>query len=171
MRLQEHAGEVLRPGSGRVFLLVLVSVLGASAAAPQTKGARLYQQNCSTCHGLDGRGLASATPPLAGHAPRLLSAPGGRSYLPRVLLFGIVGEIQVEGRRYSTVMAPFDFRDDAELAAILNHVLTAWGNDRLLPRGHQAFTAGEVAQERAKDLSPEAVRAGRPAFVPSPQGP
>lgn len=129
-------------------------------------GATLYRENCSSCHGADGLGLPPAHPPLAAHAPRLLSVPGGRAYLLRVPLFGLAGDIDVKGRSYSGVMSPFDFRRDAELALILNYVLMAWGNDRLLPVGTKPVTAAEVANERKRDLSAEAVRATRPSLSP-----
>jgi mono/diheme cytochrome c family protein len=129
------------------------------------EGATLYQQNCSSCHGVDGGGWPPSHPPLAGHAPRLLAAPGGRSYLLRVPLFGLTGDIEVKGRRYAGVMSGFDFRKDEELAEILNYVLTAWGNDRLLPAGHRPVTAAEVATERKRDLSAEEVRSSRPSLA------
>lgn len=128
------------------------------------QGVILYQQNCSSCHGVDGRGSTATHPPLKGHAPRLLRAPGGRAHLLRVLLFGLTGEIDVNGRHYTGVMSSFDFRRDGEIAEILNFVLTAWGNDRLLPAGHRPVTAVEVASERKRGFSAEAVRAARPSL-------
>lgn len=130
------------------------------------EGATLYRENCSSCHGVDGLGWPPAHPPLAGHAPRLLAAPGGRAYLLRVPLFGLAGDIDVKGRPYSGIMSSFDFRTDAELAGILNYVLTSWGNDRLLPEGTEAVTAAEVANERRRDLSAESVRVARPSLSP-----
>lgn len=128
-------------------------------------GARLYQQNCSTCHGLDGAGSPRVYPPLAGHVPSLLAAHGGREYLVRVPLSGLSGTIAIGSDRYDGIMAPFGFRTDAELAAILNYIATAWGNDRLLPPSHLAFTPAEVASGRTEGRSGADVRGMRPLAV------
>ena len=53
----------------------------------------------------------------------LAASPGGRAYLVRVPLGGVAGAIDVEGIRYDGIMSSFSFRSDAELAAILNHVI------------------------------------------------
>ena len=133
-------------------------------------GARLYQQNCSTCHGLDGAGSPRVYPPLAGHVPSLLAAHGGREYLVRVPLSGLSGPIVIGSDRFDGIMAPFAFRTDAELAAILNYIATAWGNDRLLPPSHVAFTSTEVASGRAEARSGADVRGMRPLAVHARKG-
>jgi hypothetical protein len=94
--------------------------------------------------------------------PSLLGSSAGRAYLLRVPLFGLTGPIAVDGERYAGVMAPFDFRSDAELAAILNHTLTAWGNERLLPPGHLPVTAEEIGAARDDRLAGAQVRDLRP---------
>ena len=150
------------------LLLVAASAACGScsrAAAKESYGATLYRRDCSTCHGLDGRGRHAACPPLAGHAPALVSVPGGREYLVRVPLFGVAGAIEVAGMRYDGTMTSLDFRRDAELAAILNHVLTAWGNDRLLPPLHRPMGEGEIAAARREQRSAAQVRSLRPAVV------
>ena len=128
-------------------------------------GAALYRRDCANCHGLDGGGRHPACPPLAGHAPALVGVPGGREYLVRVPLFGVTGAMEVEGRRYEGTMTPFDFRRDAELAAILNHVLTSWGNDRLLPPLHRPIGEGEIAAARREQRSGSQVLSLRPTLV------
>lgn len=80
----------------------------------------------------------------------------------RVPLFGLKGAFEADGGRYDGVMAPFDFRKDAELAAILNYVLAAWGNDRLLRKEEPPITPEEIATARRADLTPQAVHDSRP---------
>lgn len=125
-------------------------------------GRPLYLRTCATCHGADGQGTPPAYPPLAGHLPRLLAMEGGRQHLLRVLLFGLAGPLIVEGEAYDGVMAPADFYDDEQLAAILNHVTTAWGNARMLPAGHAPITAGEIAALRTAGFDPWRVQQLRP---------
>ena len=67
---------------------------GARAA---DAGSRVYATNCVVCHQAGGTGVAGAFPPLAGHVPDLLKRADGRTYLGKVLLFGLEGEINVNG--------------------------------------------------------------------------
>lgn len=132
-------------------------------AAEARAGAELYLQACRGCHGAEGKGAPPNCPPLAGHAADLLAAPGGRAHLIRVPLFGLTGPIEARGAAFSGAMPPFGHRSDAELAAILDHVAHAWGNERL-SGDLRPFTADEVAAERARRLTPQAVHEGRPAL-------
>jgi mono/diheme cytochrome c family protein len=131
-------------------------------AADEVVGGRVYAESCSACHGREGEGTPLAVPPLAGHLPGLVRDPAGRAYLVRVMLWGVVGPVEVEGQAYDGVMAPFDHRTDAELAAVLNYVLTAWGNGRRLPPGHRPVTAAEVAAARREPLTGARMRDRRP---------
>lgn len=136
------------------LLLVMPPVFAQS-------GAVLFQQNCSFCHGENGQGRAGVFPPLAGHAPNVIATPEGRAYLIQVLLFGLQGEIKVKGQKYNGVMAAFGQLSNEQVAAILNHVLTAWGNDKLLAKDHKPITAAEVAAVRIAKLTPQEVAARR----------
>ena len=51
---------------------------------------------------------------------------------------------------------------DQQVADVLNFVLTSWGNDRLLPEGHQPFTPEEIHKEREPVASPKQMAAERP---------
>jgi len=168
------------PVGGSAVVAAAVLVFGgcsrhAEGGASRAEGARLYDQNCSTCHGLDGRGAPPAYPPLAGRVPALLREPRGRTYLVSVPVSGLAGPIADGDDHYDGVMAPFSFRSDAELAAILNHACAAWGNDALLPPGHRSITAGEVALARKQGgtghdvwlLRPQPKASGRPSQVTS----
>lgn len=128
---------------------------GAAAAAD---GEAVYL-NCQACHQPDGAGLAGAFPPLRGHVPELLAADGGRAYLLKVVLFGVQGPITVAGSDFNSAMAPWAHLSDGELAAVLNHVSTAWDNS--FPEGQEPFSADEVAEQRAADLSPADVHVER----------
>jgi mono/diheme cytochrome c family protein len=151
--------------------------LGASRALAQTAapagdfqwqalGARTYDTYCGGCHQRGGRGIAGGFPPLAGHAPQVL-AQKGRAYLARLVLFGLAGAIEVEGTKYNGVMPAWSSLKDDEVAAVIDHVLTAWDNDQHLPKDFKPVVPSEIATARAENLTSEQVYAMRePAAAP-----
>jgi len=140
---------------------LLAGILALSSLAAAQSGASVYQQ-CQGCHQPTGTGVPGVFPPLAGHVPEILAAKGGREYLIHVLLYGLSGEISVKGTKYNGVMPAFGQLKDADLAAVLNHISTSWGNQ--LPAGQKAFTAAEVKAQRAKPLTSLQVNAARKAL-------
>lgn len=133
--------------------------LSGSAAAADDAGARLYRTTCAPCHQVDGAGLPGAFPPLVGHAATLAATK--RDHLVRLVLFGQQGPIEAAGQRYDSAMPGSPWLSDAEVAAVLNHVTRAWGNDARLPAGAAPFTPDEVARARAEPLSPREVNERR----------
>src|SRR3984885_10354552 len=67
-------------------------------------GSRVYAANCVACHQAGGTGVPAAFPPLAGHVPELLKRADGRTYAGKVLLFGLEGEINVNGSAFAGAM-------------------------------------------------------------------
>lgn len=130
-------------------------VLGSLAMA-QADGAKLYATNCVGCHQATGQGIPGAFPPLAGHVPDILNLKGGRQYLIQALLYGLQGPIEVKGMKYNGVLPPYGRLKDEEIAALLNYVSTAWGNDKKV-KGFKPFTAQEVKALRAKKLTAQQV--------------
>ena len=130
----------------------------------QAIGAETYAANCAACHQAEGQGIPAAFPPLAGHAPLLVAAEGGREYLIKVLLYGLQGEITVLEATYNGVMPPWPQLSDEQVAAVINHTLHAWGNDALLPEGFEPVSAEEVAAQRELGLSPAQVHELRAAL-------
>lgn len=133
---------------------ILILLMGVFSLALAQDGARVYQQ-CQGCHQPSGTGIAGTFPPLAGHAPALLAAKNGRTYMIQVVLYGLQGSLKVKGQTYSGIMPAFARLSDADIAAVLNHISTSWGNK--LPKGQKAFTAAEVKAQRSKKLGPEQV--------------
>lgn len=132
-----------------------VLLLMGSLAFAQADGAKLYAQ-CAGCHQQNGQGIPGAFPSLAGHIAEILAKPGGREYLIKTLLWGLQGAIEVRGVRYNGVMPAYNQLKDEEIAALLNHIATAWGDDKKV-KDFKPFTAAEVKALREKKLTPQQV--------------
>ncbi|MFN2323123.1 MAG: cytochrome c [Trueperaceae bacterium] len=136
----------------------------ATTAAPQPDGAALYAQHCIACHQANGQGLPGAFPPVANHVGNLVAAD--RTYPVQLLLYGMVGPITVDGAAYNGLMPAFAASmDDAEIAAVLEHVLDAWGDRALAGDDHEPYTAEDVATERARSLTSAEVHERRVALT------
>ncbi len=127
---------------------ILFGLLTLFSLALAQTGPQLYQQNCVFCHGENGQGRVGAFPPLAAHTTELIKTAEGRAHLINTLLFGMQGSVRVKGNTYNGVMPAFGQLTDEQIATVLNHILNAWGNDKLLPREHRPITAVEVANAR-----------------------
>lgn len=148
--------KILAPAVLLVIIAVpLVSAQGTPIGEVDTAaGEAIYGSTCVACHGPTGEGTPFAFPPLAGHFPELVSVEGGREYVIDVVLFGLMGPIEVDGVAYNTVMTPHVGQlDDQQVADVLNYVATAWENAGQLPEGFEAYTADEVAPHRGKMLA------------------
>lgn len=151
---------------GLVILVPLVSAQGTPIGEADTAaGEGVYSTYCSACHMATGTGVPSAFPPLADHFPDLVAVDGGRDYVINVVLYGLMGAIEVNGVNYNSVMTPHaSMLDDQKVADVLNFVATAWDNAGNLPDGFLAFTADEVAAQRANQISSADVLAKREAL-------
>lgn len=138
------------------------SVGSTSPADAAVDGGAVYARTCAGCHQGSGQGIPGVFPPLAGHVPALLAAEDGRRYLIDVALFGLVGPIDIGGQTYQGMMPAQNHLSDAELAAVLNHISTAWENAGMLPEGFSSYTAADIAERREHRLSPGEVHARRP---------
>ncbi|MEO0471375.1 MAG: cytochrome c [Bacteroidota bacterium] len=106
----------------------------------QVQGKKVYNTYCFACHMQDGNGVPGLNPPLIGTDWVL----GDKERLIGVVLNGMSEPIEIDGELYSNVMNPHAFLSDADIAAVLTYVRSAWGNDA------GPLTAAEVASVRAK---------------------
>ena len=135
---------------------------GAQAAAPAAQGtpvqasangAQVYSANCVSCHGEQGAGVAGAFPAMAGNKAVL----GDDKYLSNVLLYGLQGQINVNGQVYNGVMPAWAASlTDAEIAAVITHIRVSWGNTA------PAVTEVAVRTERGTPKTVAQVLAQRP---------
>lgn len=131
----------------------------AAVAGAGDEGRQVFDQVCAACHMATGMGLPGAFPPLAGHFPDLLAADGGHEYAAGVVLFGLQGAITVDGQTFNSLMPPQQQLSDEQIAAVLNYVGSAWGNEP--PAGAAPFTAEDVAAQRARGLTSQQVQQAR----------
>jgi cytochrome c oxidase subunit II len=133
----------------------LQAAAGGAAPAAPVSGTEVFDTHCASCHQKSGEGHPGAFPPLAGHAPSLYEAD--RSYPIDVLLYGLQGGITVNGKDYNNVMPGWAQLSDAQLAAVANTMMHAWGNDASLPSDYRAYTAKDVQDARSAAMTPQSV--------------
>ncbi|MEW6721280.1 MAG: cytochrome c [Thermodesulfobacteriota bacterium] len=135
------------------FLLALALTMAIPGQAlGQAEGAKVFER-CVPCHRGNGAGMVGMYPPLVAHAPEIVS--GDRSYIIKVLLYGLQGKIAIKSQKikYDGTMPEFYSLGDEEAAAVLNYILTSWGNDKLLPKDFKPISADEVKAQRGKNLT------------------
>lgn len=115
-------------------------------------GAESYARNCRTCHLRDGSGW-DQYPPLD-HTAALAATPAGRAYVIDVHLYGLASD------RWRAPMPPMGHLHDVELAAVLNHVVTALGASPVADDG--LYRPEDIAARRGQRLTPAEVDARRP---------
>lgn len=168
-----HARIRARSQRRRILQLppLCLAVLAASAlrtsAVAQTAGhSAVFDTNCSMCHQLGAAGVPGQFPRLAGRAGKIAATAGGRSYLERVVLSGMIGGITVDGSEIvGGVMPSFASLSDKDLADALDYIAGLDDSGKLHWKG-DTFTPADIAKARAdKPLSPAQVHQLRPAAV------
>jgi len=134
-------------------LLLLAVAIFALAPLALADGAADYATFCASCHGAKGQGTPGVFPPLTNWVGNFLKKDDGRAVLTHIIVFGMQGEIKVQGKTYNSFMPPIANLSNEQVAAILNFVLTEW-NKELLPKDFKPLTAEEVAEYRKKALTP-----------------
>ena len=127
-------------------------------------GAATFQASCAVCHGSAGAGLPALAPPLLSYPARYAASAEGRRQLAMTVLFGMYGDITVEGKHYAFRMPDFGQLDDASLATVLNFVLFDLGH---ASSDLKPLAAAEIAAERAHPLDGAAVREHRKSVAPA----
>lgn len=144
-----------------VFSAISIASL-APALAGDEAGAAAYQR-CAACHLPNGAGVPGAFPALAGRVAHAAGKPEGRDYLVMTVAVGVMGEVDVDGKKIRGIMPAQAGMSDADIAAALNHAA------ELKPIGAEAaasakpFTASEVSEIRSrhKGATPNSVHAIR----------
>ena len=145
----------------RCLLGLALAGIGLGAqAAPAVDGAAVYATHCAACHQPDGAGALGLAPPLQGTLGQRLKVEAGRKYLTGVVTSGLAGKIESKGVSYNGIMPNWQQLSDAELAAVLNHVLTTF-NRAELPAGYSPIAEQELAEQRSGKPAGKQLRAWR----------
>lgn len=105
---------------------VVASEIPAKSFEEQMEfGRQTYMQTCFACHQGEGQGVPNAFPPLA--KSDYLNADVNRSI--EVILYGLSGEITVNGEKYNSVMTRQSLSSE-EVANVLTYVYNSWGNSK-----------------------------------------
>lgn len=107
-------------------------------------GAKLYQTYCVACHQGDGQGDGGRFPSVA--STRWVTGPKPR--LIGIVLNGLQGEIEVEGKKFNGVMPGNAFLSDVEVAQLLTFLRQNFGNHA------DSVTPADVARVRAQPPQP-----------------
>src|SRR5207245_5009197 len=109
-------------------------------------GEQVYGNKCAACHQLTGQGLPGVFPPLKDSA--VATAPDPTEHI-RIVLRGLSGKT-IGGVTYASAMPAFaDQLTNDEVAAVLSHERTSWGNQAppAKPDDVIARRQGEVQHE------------------------
>jgi len=102
-------------------------------------GEQVYGNNCSSCHQANGSGLPNVFPPLVNNAVVIAEDPSEHIL---AILNGVQGKV-IDGVNYASPMPGFGGSlSDEEVAAVVNHERTNWGNNG------KVITSEEVAALR-----------------------
>lgn len=124
---------------------------GPAAAGGKVDGSALFASACAACHQATGAGLPGVFPPLAGSE----WVKGKPTTVAAIVLQGVSGPLTVKGGNYSGAMPAFKGQfSDEQVAAVLTHVRSQWGN------GAAAVDAATVAKVREQLKSRTAPFAG-----------
>jgi len=110
----------------------------SSGSGGPGRGAKVYGTHCASCHQRDGQGVGQTQPALAGSA----TASGDPGKLIAWVLFGERPDTNRPTRSIAA-MPQFYWLSDDDVAAVLTHVRTHFGNSAA------PITAAEVATVRA----------------------
>lgn len=100
---------------------------------PVAMGKSAFNSVCITCHQATGLGMPGIYPPLAGS--EWVNGPADR--VIRIVLYGLKGDIHVEGHEFNAAAMPvfgqqvtgsaYNWSDE-KIAAVLTYVRQEWGN-------------------------------------------
>ena len=136
------------PGDGDSRPIQLAAIGDCAATANvAVDGGAIFQAKCVACHQANGQGIAGVFPPLAESE----WVKGKPEVLASILLHGINGKLSVKGASYNGQMPAFkDLLKDEEIAAVLTHIRSQWGNKAEPVAADVVKTAREATKTRDK---------------------
>lgn len=113
--------------------------VASSAVASTADGAKVYDTNCSSCHGANGQGSPGAFPPLALNPV----VTGDATKVVHIVKYGLTGSITIAHSTYNGTMPAWGPNlSNADIAAAITFVRSSWGNKA------SAVTEADVAASK-----------------------
>lgn len=116
----------------------------------QALGEEVFTDSCAGCH-------SELT-----YIPDIVSAERGREYLAYFMVYGVQGQLSIDGRDTTNRHRSYAETSNEELAAVMNHMLIAWGNEDNLPEGFEFYAPEELEPIKADETTGEEVAMMRP---------
>jgi mono/diheme cytochrome c family protein len=135
---------------------------------PVTMGKRVFTQNCVLCHQATGLGVPRIYPPLAGSEWVLAREWRGDNHLVNILLHGMQGAVEVDGKSFDNAMPPWKILRDEEIAAVLTYIRSEWGNSAPPITTEFVRERRERTARRTDPWSPNELRDIARQSVPAP---
>jgi cbb3-type cytochrome c oxidase subunit III len=97
----------------------------AENGAAASDGAKVYEQNCSSCHQATGTGIKGTFPPLAGNDV----VTGDATKVVHIVKYGLNGSITVGGATFNGMMPAWGQQlSNKDIASVITYIRSAWGN-------------------------------------------
>src|SRR5690606_5493698 len=104
-----------------------VAAVAKTAQQSIADGKAIYGRTCFACHQSEGQGIAKVFPPLA--KSDYLNKDVNR--VIDAVLYGLSGEITVNGEKYNSVMTSQNLTDQ-EIADVLSYIYNNWDNNKTI---------------------------------------
>ncbi|MDP6576023.1 MAG: HEAT repeat domain-containing protein [Candidatus Peribacteraceae bacterium] len=119
------------------------------------QGWKLYNRNglCITCHQVDGKGLSASGYPSLADTDWVI---GNEERLIKILLKGLYGPLEVNGEKYSGVMASYGkLLKDEDIASVLTYIRNSFGNQASVITQEKVASVRLATRDRANYFTPE----------------
>jgi mono/diheme cytochrome c family protein len=127
-RSTQHLGDADVRAIAKYLEGLPAAPMAADAAVPDKesmlRGAAVYAEHCSSCHGDQGEGAAPAYPALARNQSVTTRLPA--NVVKAILYGGYAPATAANPRPYG--MPPFLSLDDREVAAVATYIRASWNN-------------------------------------------
>jgi mono/diheme cytochrome c family protein len=109
-------------------------------------GEQTYMVTCGACHQPHGNGQEGLAPPLTNS--EWVSGPSGR--LIRIILQGVGGPIETNGKKFNMDMPPLGAAlSDEQVAQVASFVRRSFGNEASVIRTEEVASVREKTEDRA----------------------